>query len=66
MAFTLIGRTNFGGPVEPLKVGDIVYVKPRIIKLNGKMEFSFDVAIHEPKVVELGRCMKRSISCSSW
>jgi hypothetical protein len=36
-----------------LKVGDIVYVKPKVIKLKGKMEFSFDVAIHEPKIIKL-------------
>jgi len=48
----LVTRTNFGGPVEPLKVGDIVHVKPGVVKLKGEMKFAFDVAIDEPKIIE--------------
>jgi hypothetical protein len=49
---TLIRHTNFGGPIEPLKVGDIIYRKPKGMKLNEKLEFSFEVGIHEPKVMK--------------
>ena len=48
----LVRRTNFGGPIEPLKVGDIVYVKSGVVKLKGEMTFSFDVAIHEPTLFD--------------
>jgi hypothetical protein len=46
-----IRHTNFGGPIEPLKVGDIVYRKPKGTKQNQQLEFSFEVGIHEPKVM---------------
>src|SRR5205823_2920879 len=48
---SLIRHTNFGGPVEPLKVGDIIYRKPTGAKLNQQLEFSFEVGIYEPKVM---------------
>lgn len=47
-----IQHTNFGGPIEPLKVGDVVYVKPRVVNLKGEMKFSFEVAINEPQVMK--------------
>ena len=47
-----ISYTNFGGPVEPLKVGDIIYVKPRVMNLKGEMKFSFEIAINEPKIMK--------------
>jgi hypothetical protein len=49
---TLIKNTNFGGPVEPLKVGDIIYRKSSVIQLHKKLEFSFEVGLHEPKVMD--------------
>ena len=49
---SLIQHTNFGGPVEPLQVGDIIHVQPRVIKLDKALEFSFEVGIYEPKVMD--------------
>lgn len=48
---SLIRHTNFGGPVEPLKAGDIIHRKFRGMKHDQKLEFSFEVGIHEPKVM---------------
>lgn len=49
---SLIRHTDFDGPVEPLKVGDVIYVKPSVVNLKGNMKFSFEVAINEPKVMK--------------
>ena len=47
-----IRHTNFGGPVEPLKVGDIIYRKSKGSKQNQQLEFSFEAGINESKVVD--------------
>jgi hypothetical protein len=49
---SLIRHTNFDGPIEPLKVGDVIYIKPRVVDLKGEMKFSFEVAINEPQVMQ--------------
>ena len=46
----LIRFTNFGGPNKPLKVGDIVYVKPPHV--NEKIHFSFEVGFDEPEIIK--------------
>ena len=33
----LVSWTNYGGPAEPLKVGDVLYIKPVVL--------SFDVPV---------------------
>jgi hypothetical protein len=38
--------TNFGAPSGPMKVGDVIYVKPA--NLDEKVDFTFDVAFDEP------------------
>jgi hypothetical protein len=48
----LVSWTNFGGPTEPLKVGDKLYVKPSYLKLKKNMEFKFEVAFNEPQIIE--------------
>jgi hypothetical protein len=50
--FSLVKWTNFGGPAEPLKVGDILYVKPAILNLKKEMEFTLEVAFNEPEILE--------------
>ncbi|HEX6804339.1 MAG TPA: hypothetical protein VF133_11725 [Terriglobales bacterium] len=49
---SLITHTNFGGPIEPLKVGDEIYTKPRSLEHQKEMEFTFEVAFNEPKVID--------------
>jgi hypothetical protein len=55
---SLIRHTNVDGPVEPLKVGDIIYIKPRVFKLKDKMEYTFEVAINEPKIIKCESLME--------
>jgi hypothetical protein len=48
----LMRWTNAGGPREPLKVGDVLYTKPSIIKLQKNMQFKLEVAFNEPQIIE--------------
>ena len=47
----LVRWTNFGGPTGPLKVGDVIYVRPSI-ELDKDMKFKFEVAFNEPQIME--------------
>lgn len=47
---SLMRRTNFGGPVEPLKVGDDIYIKQPHLKQ--KITFTFEVAFNEPQIIK--------------
>lgn len=48
----IVQWTDYGGPMEPLKVGDILYTKPAILKLKKEMEFKIEVAFNEPEILE--------------
>jgi hypothetical protein len=45
---SLIRYTSFGGPVEPLKVGNVIHIEPHVPNAKQNMELSFEVAINEP------------------
>jgi hypothetical protein len=46
----LLRYTNFGGPTNLLKVGDIVYAKPPHVK--EKISFTFEVGFDEPEIIK--------------
>jgi hypothetical protein len=56
--FDSIKWTGVGGPTEPLKIGDVLYVNPAILKLKKEMEFKIEVAFDEPEILECKSVME--------